>query len=41
MKKIYNVHHASLEYKGLDAIYKILKDKKLNQYARIHIVEKN
>ena len=39
-EKIYNVHHASSKYKGLGAIFKILKDKKLNQYARIHIVEK-
>ena len=38
---IYNLHHASFEYKGLGTIYRILQDKKINQYVRLHSVEKN
>ena len=40
-EKIYNLHHASFKYKGLGTIHRILQDKKFNQYARLHLIEKN
>ncbi len=39
-EKLYNLHHASFKYKGLGTMYKILQDKKINQYARLHIIKK-